>query len=194
MNQEDTGAIRQFLGGDDEGFHRLVHNWYKPILGYLSRQTGNVEDARELTQETFRTVYEKLPALKETDRFAPWLYRIALNHFRMRARRKGPRLEDSLDQHMEAGAEPRLGTLFGAQEGVPDPEESLGRADMERCVRLAIERLEPRLREVVLLKEYEGLKFHEIAAVLDCPVSTVKSRMYLGLETLRREIARIVKP
>lgn len=194
MLNEDAAVIERVIKGDEEAYQDLVNRWRRPVLSFLHRQLGNMDDALEAAQETFRTVYEKLDGLKDRQRFVPWLFKIALNHARMKLRRTGSRKLESLDELISNEERPEQHYQSVTGNSVFSPEEQLSRQEMEQVVRQALARLSHKQREIILLKEYSGLKFHEIAQVLDCPVSTIKSRMYLGLESLKQEIVRIITP
>ena len=194
MKSEDSEIIERLLQGDAQAFHEMMKRWQQRIVHFLYRQTGNLDDAAELAQETFQTVYQRIGLLKDPDSFSSWLYKIALNHSRMRHRKKRHREMEFLDTSADENGEPPDHFRSLADSGAFSPEEHFSRAEMEAVVRQALSKLEERQREVILLKEYQGLKFIEIARILDTPISTVKSRMYLGLENLKREIMKIVKP
>jgi len=194
MRSEDNQIIERLLQGDAQAFPELLKRWQQRIVHFLYRHTGNLDDAVELAQETFQTVHQRIGYLKDRDSFSSWLYKIALNHSRMRMRKNRHREVEFLDTSADENGEPPDHYRSLAEPGAFSPEEQFSRVEMEGVVRQALERLEPRQREVILLKEYQGLKFAEIAQILDTPVSTVKSRMYLGLENLKKEILKIVKP
>ena len=131
--------------------------------------------------------YAKLESFRVGSRFHPWLYTIALNLCRDQARRRkrwGLILTESraFDEQIRP-AEP-------ATSGTSDPSRNVERSELSQAVYEALEEISADQREVLILKEFEGLKFKEIAAILDCPERTVKSRMYYGLSGLRSVLAR----
>lgn len=161
---DDRTIIERVLAGDANAFNLLVWQWEKPIYNYILRLVRRPEDAMDLCQESFLKAYRELHSLKDRDRFSPWLYRIAHNVCYSRFRK---------DQ----------GKTFVEI----DPEIGARRIPIEN--RLAVEKalagLPEDQREVVVLKVYQGLKFDEIAAIQDAPVSTVKSRLYMGFEKMK---------
>jgi len=160
----DRDVIERVLGGDTNSFNLLVWQWEKPIYNYIFRMVGNPEDAMDLCQETFMKAFRELSSLKDRDRFSAWLYRIAHNVCYSRFRKTQGKTFVELD---------------------PD----VGATRMPIESRLAVEKalsvLSEEQREVVVLKVYQGLKFDEIAAVQDAPVSTVKSRLYMAFERMK---------
>ena len=176
MSYSDENLLRSALAGDGGCFGELVTRWERKIYGFIYRYVGDREEARDLTQETFVKAYKNLGRLSDPRRFSSWLYKIALNECRMRFRR---RRWDTVP--LPDSAEAPL-----AQTDEPTPEQALATKERVRLLREMLLKLPEEQKTVILMKEYQGLKFREIAEVLDLPLSTVKSRMYLGLKTLRR--------
>jgi RNA polymerase sigma-70 factor (ECF subfamily) len=194
MTFEDKDLIQRFLEGDEFAFNHLVGKWHRPVLNFLYRYTGNMDDAQELTQETFKTVYEKLSTLKDRERFSSWIYTIALNHSRMRLRKRRSRPVEAIEDYTYDNNEQMDHYTSLTADGSFTPEEKFSQDEMADVVRRALDRLDQKQREVIMLKEYTGLKFSEIAEILGTPLSTIKSRMYIGMENLKKEIIRLIKP
>src|SRR6266496_1249481 len=133
-------------------------------------------------EEAFLKAYKSLRSFKQEARFSSWLYQIALNLCRDRMRRRRGKTMVSLDELEEGGA---AMTVAG-----PTALDLLQERDTSRLVAQAIEALPGEQREVIILKEYQGLTFLEIAQVLDVPISTVKTRLYRGLDQLRVRLER----
>jgi RNA polymerase sigma-70 factor (ECF subfamily) len=183
MGPTDEELVAAFQAGDSTAFDQLVHRWDRRIHGAIYRVVGADEDARDLCQEAFLKAYRGLGTFKREARFSSWLYQIALNVCRDRMRRRRGRTSVSLEE-IEGSAEGGLRT--------PDPgplELALSR-DLRRAVARAMEELTPEEREVIVLKEYQGLTFPEIAETLSVPLSTVKTRLYRGLGQLRHRLER----
>ncbi len=177
MGRSDEELIEACRAGESSAFEMLVARWEDKIRGASWRVLGSEEEAREVTHEAFVKAYGALAGFKSEARFSSWLYQIALNLCRDRLRRRRTRATVSLDELEEKG--PVL-----VARG-PGAQEQLIRDALAGAVRRAIERLPAEQREVVILKEYQGLTFLEIAQALDVPVSTVKTRLYRGLGQLR---------
>jgi RNA polymerase sigma-70 factor (ECF subfamily) len=174
---EDADLIREAARGKVEAYNLLVSRWEKRVYNYLLRITANREDALDLTQDVFLKAYQNLRKLDDPGRFAPWLYRIAHNEAYSMFRKRRP--EADVEEIEPEQSETRI-TVGGS--GVFPMELSLAVAG-------ALERLSPDQREAVVLKIYQGFKFEEMAEILGCPVSTVKSRLYTALELLKLELA-----
>jgi len=176
---EDADLIRQAARGSVESYNLLVSRWEKRVYNYLLRITGNREDALDLTQDVFLKAYQNLRKLDDPSRFTPWLYRIAHNEAYSMFRKRRPEVDvDELEpEAVETGV-----TMGGS---------SVFPMELALTVAGALSRLTPEQREAVVLKVYQGFKFEEMAEILSCPVSTVKSRLYTALELLKGELAPV---
>jgi len=182
MAPSDEELVEQFQNGDSSAFDVLVRRWERKIQGAIYRLVGPGEDVRDLSQETLLKAYRGLGTFKKEARFSSWLYQIALNVCRDRMRRGRGKSYVSFDELSgtgEAGSEPR-----------PSAFDIVEARDLSRQVAAAVSALPQEQREVVVLKEYQGLTFLEIAEALDVPLSTVKTRLYRGLGQLRQELVR----
>ena len=166
---EDADLIRKARRGDVEAFNLLISRWEKRVYNYLLRITGHREDALDLSQDVFLKAYQNLKKLDDPARFAPWLFRIAHNEAFSLFRKRKPEDEIPAGHTAGSGAFPIELTL---------------------AVSTALARLNEDQREAVVLKIYQGFKFEEMAEILSCPVSTVKSRLYTALELLKTDLAR----
>ena len=171
---EDTDLIPRARQGDVEAFNLLVSRWEKRVFNYLLRLTGHREDALDVCQDVFLKAYQNLRKLDDPSRFGPWLFRIAHNEAFSLLRKRKP---ESSDEPEEMTG----GTIRVGASGVLPMELSI-------AVTTAMDRLSPEQREAVVLKIYQGFKFEEMAEVLDCPVSTVKSRLYTALDVLKSQL------
>jgi len=170
---EDRDLIARARGKDVEAFNLLVSRWEKRVFNYLLRLVRGREDALDLSQDVFLKAYQNLGKLEDPERFGPWLFRIAHNEAFSFFRGRHP--EDELPA-----------------ESAPSPSRfRMYPAELSVAVEAALGRLSADQREAVVLKVYEGFKFEEIAEALDCPVSTVKSRLYTALDVLKEALAPI---
>lgn len=182
-DEELVGAIRR---GDTDSLAVLVGRWEKPLYRFVYRMLPRKEDVNDVCQETFLRVLSKAHRFKQGSRFSTWLYQIALNLCRDQVRRR-KRWGLVLAENVEINEE--LAPHYGATQQ-ESPEGSAERHQLSDAVKRALDGIPAAQREVLILKEFEGLKFKEIAAVLGCPESTVKSRMYGGLNGLRSALVR----
>ena len=184
MTWTDEDLVARSRGGDVESFNQLILRWERPIYALAYRVIGREEDARDVCQDTFLRAYRALNGFRGQAKFSSWLYRIALNLCRdwMRRERRAPVVQAPEDMD--------LMDLAAAREPSESIEDRVGRHDLTRAVERAMALLTEEQRTAIVLKEYQGLTFQEIADLLGCPLSTVKTRLYQGLTVLRRELAR----
>jgi RNA polymerase sigma-70 factor (ECF subfamily) len=184
MSTPDEELVARSMGGDVESFNQLVLRWERPIYALAYRVIGREEDARDVTQEAFLRAYRALPGFKGQAKFSSWLYRITLNLCRdwIRKQKRTPVLQapEGVDVIEMAGE-------VGPTESV---EDLVARNVMGEAVARAMRVLPEEQRTALILKEYQGLTFQEIADMLGCPLSTVKTRLYQGLQVVRRELER----
>lgn len=183
MALSDEDLVEAFQSGDISAFDHLVSRWDRKIQGVIYRLVGNHEEARDLSQEAFLKAYRALGTFKREARFSSWLYQIAVNATRDRLRRRRRHADLSLDD-IEERPETAL------RDARPTAFDLIESSDLSRAVAAAVAALPEEQREVVILKEYQGLTFPEIAETLDVPLSTVKTRLYRGLVQLRIRLQR----
>lgn len=185
----DEDLILGLRDGDRDCLNLLVARWQEPLFRFTCRLLERREDARDICQETFLRVLRQSERFEEGSRFSTWMYQIALNLCRDQLRRRRrwrflPAFEDRSEADGRGGRHDSAGYVE------PDALEALARRERRVAVTRALRELPREQREVLVLKEFEGLKFREIALVVGCPESTVKSRMYYGLSSLRSALAR----
>jgi RNA polymerase sigma-70 factor (ECF subfamily) len=184
MTCTDEELVARTNGGDPDSFNELIRRWERPIYALAYRQIGREEDARDVCQEAFLRAYRALHAFRGQSKFSSWLYRIAINLCRdwMRRERRTPVSQPPEDVDLMD-----LAAANGPSESI---EDRIARHDMSRAVERAMAVLPDEQRTAIILKEYHELTFQEIADLVGCPLSTVKTRLYQGLAVLRRELAR----
>lgn len=175
MEQEETDGqlVEQALDGRVEAFNLLVCRWQRHLYNFLLRLAGDRALAEDLCQEAFLRSYLKLKELRDRERFRSWLFRIAVNLYHSDRRRLTPLAADV----------PELDAADNSSgHAHPLPRET------QLAIRALIRRLPPELREVVLLRFFHGFRFEEMAEILDCPVGTLKSRLYKAVDDLRSSL------
>ena len=165
--------------GDNRAFNQLVLRWEKPIYNLALRMLHDPDEAEDTTQEVFLAAFRNIRRFRKDARFSTWLYRIAVNHCLSRLRRRPQGVHVSLDA--ERSGE-RVLNLLPSRES---HEGEILSEERQSHVRLALQFLQPEHKAVVELKFFHDLTFEEIAAVVEAPVSTIKSRLYAGLEVMR---------
>jgi RNA polymerase sigma-70 factor (ECF subfamily) len=182
MTRTDEELVARAQGGDIESFNQLIVRWERPIYALAYRVIGREEDARDVCQDAFLRAYRALPGFKGQAKFSSWLYRIALNLCRdwIRRQRRAP-----VAQLPEDGEATELAAETGPVESI---EDLVARRELSAMVEDAMSGLSEEQRTAIILKEYHGMTFQEIADMQGCPLSTVKTRLYQGLALLRRRL------
>ena len=182
MTWTDEELVARSRGGDVESFNQLILRWERPIYALAYRVIGREDDARDVCQEAFLRAFRALPGFKGQAKFSSWLYRITLNLCRdwIRRHRRAP------VSQLPDGADPfELAAERGAVESI---EDLAARRELTAAVEVAMAVLPEEQRTTIILKEYHGMTFQEIADLQGCPLSTVKTRLYQGLSVLRRHL------
>lgn len=182
----DETLVAQATAGDQDAFNQLVKRWERPIYALAYRTLGREEEARDVVQDAFLRAYRGLAGFKGEAKFSSWLYRITLNLCRdlQRKERRTPIV------HVAAGDDDAVDIADRQPAPMESVEDLVDRRQMSEAVQLAMAELPEEQRMAIMLKEYHGLTFQEIADQLDCPLSTVKTRLYQGLSVLRRRLER----
>lgn len=176
----DEELVDSVLEGNKMHFDLLIERWQKPLFNFVLRFLNSEEEARDACQDAFVNAYRNLAKFKKESKFSSWLFKIAINRCNTLLRKR---------QRWRMFFEPSGDTEFA--DVILDErnaEQMVEREQIYGRIRRAVAQLPPEQRAVLLLKTYEGLKFHEISEMLSCPVSTVKSRMYYALDGLRRAL------
>ncbi len=186
---ETEEAVRRFLEGEEEAFNRIVQRWERKVYNLAWRMLGNREDAQDVAQETFLSIFKSLKSLRDPGRFSTWLYQITLNHCRARWKSRATMMTSGDSISVTAGEE---GENPSSVPSAPAKGDSLEAMDL---IRKALAGLSEDHRTAVILKEYVGLSLEELAQVMGCPLSTAKSRLYHGLREVQQNLIRLgMKP
>jgi RNA polymerase sigma-70 factor, ECF subfamily len=180
----DEELVARAMGGDADSFNQLILRWERPIYALAYRVIGREEDARDVCQEAFLRAFRALPGFKGQAKFSSWLYRIALNLCRdwIRRQRRAPVVQMPEDVDVV-----ELASASGPVESI---EDLAARRELSEVVARAMADLPDEQRTAIILKEYHGMTFQEIADMQGCPLSTVKTRLYQGLSVVRRQLER----
>lgn len=181
--------ITQAREGDRVAQGKLMQVWYKRIYNFSYKFFYDHDLAMEAAQKTFISMHRNIGYLQDAGRFRSWLYTIAVNCCREELRKI--KNDKSISMHaLKHGKEEKSQTWEAAKERNENPEQVLRQVELTDLLQGCLMQLSEEQREVVIMKEYEGLKFREIAEALNISENTVKSRMYYGLEALKRMLER----
>jgi len=182
----DEELLARFCRGQSEAFGVLVRRYERELYGYLRRYLGDSDLAEDVFQNTFLQLFIKKSQYEIGRPVRPWLYTIATNQAIDALRRANRHQTLSLDQNQKELPDGEVRSLLELLEtrGPGPVDQAQGEERRER-VRAAVDRLPDFLRQVVILAYYQGLKYREIADILDIPVGTVKSRLHAALVKLQ---------
>lgn len=166
--------------GDERAFEALVAEYERPIVRFLYRYLGNMEEAKEICQDVFIKIFRGIPSFQNHCSLKTWIYRITLNTVLNEKRRWYQRLKDRF-----LGLE---GVARTTPDSVPDPELSLTMSDRTRAIAIALKKLRPDHRAILVLRDLEGLSYQEIAGALGLALGTVKSRLARARQEMKDAI------
>ena len=180
----ELSLVLKARAGDRNAFSLLINSWNKRIYNYALRYLSDHDEASEVAQQVFIKAWKNISRLKNEEQFRSWLYVIAGNTCRDagRARKRNPVVPLEADSlSIEADA------------SYMHPAKALDVRETGKLLKEAMAKLPDEQKEVLIMKEYEGLKFTEIAVILDEPVNTVKSRLYYALKNMRKHLSHLEK-
>jgi len=181
-HDQESSWISASQNGNTRAFNRLVLKWEKTVYNIALRILQDREEAAEATQEVFFLAFRNIRRFRRDAKFSTWIYRIVLNHCLTHVKQRPPGVHFSLEgESADSSAVPQL-RVAETQEG------ELIRLEKRKRVLAALLRLPPDQQAVIELKFFQELTFEEIAAILEVPLSTIKSRLYSGLETLKTRL------
>ncbi len=193
MVRTDVQLMLDVKSGDEASFELLLHRYRTPLVNFLFRMVRNREQAEDLAQEVFLRVYRARAEYVPSAKFTTWLFRIAtnlaLNSMRDNRYRK---LEDSIDAPVRIDSQEGDERPLDIAEKHPNIEQHLVQDVRVKMIRHAIDKLPEKQRAAVLLHKYEELDYAEIAKILNCSESALKSLLFRAYEALRVELAPLV--
>jgi len=185
-DSEDILKVEDFLGGETEAFEFLFDKYRDKVYGIAYRFVRNKEDALEVAQEVFLSVYLGLAKFRTNSKFFTWLYRITVNRAIdfTRSRKARPIVG------MEASAMDTLGELSERRSRPPDPVEQAQHTELEERLMTAVDQLSEKHRTVFVLHACEDLAYKKIAEVVGCNIGTVMSRLFYARKKLQEILAK----
>lgn len=179
--QVDRELVQRVQDGDKKAFDMLVIKYQRKILRLVSRYIHDPGEALDVAQETFIKAYRALPRFRGESAFYTWLYRIAINtskNYLVAQGRRPPENDIDAEQYAAETVLKEYAT----------PEHLLLRDEIEETINEAIEKLPDELRMAITLREFEGMSYAEIAEAMDCPIGTVRSRIFRAREAIDQKI------
>ncbi len=193
MSRTDVQLMLDVKAGDEQSFELLLQRYRTPLVNFIFRMVRSREQAEDLAQEVFIRVYRAREEYVPSAKFTTWLFRIAtnlaLNSLRDHRHQK---LEMSIDAPLSTDAENGDERTFEIAERRPTIEQEMVEQARKQMIRHAIEKLPEKQRAAVLLHKYQELDYAEIAKILSCSESALKSLLFRAYEALRVELAPLV--
>lgn len=191
MSEADADAllVERVKRGDARAFELLVLKYRRRIERLVSRIVRDPDSVADVAQETFIRAYRALPNFRGESAFYTWLYRIAVNTARKEAAEQ--RRDPVVSESALAGADDEGDETSRAETALSDaetPEAVLASREIAQAVNAAVEDLSEDLRQAVTLREIEGLSYEEIAQVMNCPIGTVRSRIFRAREAIAQRL------
>jgi RNA polymerase sigma-70 factor (ECF subfamily) len=183
-HRADRELVERAQQGDNRAFDALVRKYQHKIVKLVSRYLHDPHESLDVAQDAFLKAYRALPNFRGDSAFYTWLYRIAINTAKNHLVAQGRRPPDEDVDAQEA-------EQYDGQSGLKEyatPEHMLLRDEIEQTVFRAIEDLPEDLRTAITLRELEGMSYEEIAQTMDCPVGTVRSRIFRAREAIDRKL------
>ena len=189
----DLALVERANAGDTRAFELLVIKYQRRIERLVGRMVRDVDLVQDITQETFIRAYKALHQFRGEAQFYTWLYRIAVNTAKkslMEMRRSPIITESALHNRSDDDETSVIEQELITQE---TPETVLAAQEIAQAVNAAMEALPEDLRQAVTLREIEGLSYEEIAAIMDCPVGTVRSRIFRAREAIDNKVQPLIR-
>ena len=185
----DQQLVVRVQQGDKRAFDLLVLKYQYKVHAIVARFIRDSDEVRDVVQEAFIKAYRALPKFRGDSQFYTWLYRIAVNtakNYLVARSRRPPSSDVDLEDAQYYSGSDQL-------KDHSSPENQLFRDELEVAINQAIIELPEDLRTAVTLREYEGLSYEDIAAVMDCPVGTIRSRIFRGREAIDARVVELVE-
>ena len=190
MEQEDNdiALVQRVQNGDKQAFNLLVQKYQYRIRHLVARFIKDATEQEDIVQETFIKAYRAMARFRGDSAFYTWLYRIAVNTSKnhlVAAGRRPPGQDVEIDETVYAKG---AGGLVENN----SPEEMVRNDELIAAIKESIRNLPPELKEAIQLREFDGLSYEDIAAVMDCPIGTVRSRIFRAREAIELAISELV--
>jgi RNA polymerase sigma-70 factor, ECF subfamily len=189
VEKTDLELVEALRGGDESGFETLIDRYAEKAYSLAARLTRNPEDAEEVLQDVFVTVFRKIKGFEGKSSFSSWLYRVTVNAGLMKIRKRRQDLGVPLDEVL-----PQIETSLALrhQEG-QDASHAASRKELLMALSAAVQKLPDEYRPVFILRDIDGLTSREVSRILDISIPAVKSRLHRSRFMLRRKLGQFYR-
>lgn len=186
----DQELVKRARAGDRRAFDLLVLKYQQKVANLIGRYLRDPTEVLDVTQDAFIKAYRALPGFRGESAFYTWLYRIAVNTVKNHLVAQGRRppnddVDAEMAEQMDLGARLR---------DVATPERELLGDEIARTVQRALDQLPDELRTAIVLREFEGMSYEEIATAMSCPIGTVRSRIFRAREAIDKQLRPLLDP
>lgn len=192
VREEESALLSGLRSGEESAYETLIARFEQPVFNVVSRLMDDPADAADVVQEVFLKVFRNVGSFRGDSSLKTWIYRIAVNEARNHRR------WFSRHRRQEVCLESDPGEGRGCQDWLPDPGQSPFEATLDHetqtLIEAALEKVNPKFRAALVLRELEGMSYEEIAVILDISLGTVKSRILRGRDALRKHLADRLEP
>ena len=175
----DYRLVQRVQKGDKKSFDLLVLRYQQRVTAVVGRYNLSSEEIKDITQETFIKAYRSINRFRGESKFYTWLYRIAINSTKNHLIAKSRRPPDvDID----------VSEITSLLQSTTGPESEFEAERLEQIVQTAISKLPQELKVAMIMREYEGMSYEDISSIMECPIGTVRSRIFRAREAIEREI------
>jgi RNA polymerase sigma-70 factor (ECF subfamily) len=188
--------VRRLQERDEAAFREMVRSYGQRVYNLVFRMLGNREEAEDLAQEVFVTVFKSIESFRGDSKLSTWIYRIAVNHCKNRHKYLARRMYharaplDAVAEHNAAGRDG--GPTLPLQAHISEPDKLLEGLQLEEAIQREIAALDEEQRALIVLRDVQGLSYQEIAAITALPEGTVKSRLHRARMTLKDRLQKFM--
>ena len=186
-NEIDVALMQRVKAGDEDAFRELIERHQRAVISVIYRALGDAWESEDLAQRVFIQVFRSARRYQPTAKFTTWLYTITHNAIRNEYRRRGRHAAESFDALTQPGATGEPGAQLADPQAI-DPGQIVIERELQEQIQAAVQLLPETQRTAVILCRFEGLPYEEIATVLNCSVSAVKSLLHRARETLKEQL------